>query len=188
MRGGSGRGRVVGPLFPDQWLCPQLPWLLLPPLCPPFPGHIRPDSGSGHSYSAWSTSVAGVTSAEELPLQRTEDVTSVSFLMDKVTEGGVGVGWPFCEREDGLHWRSVAKDKGADQFPPMACCKMKTLKVLQRKRTVVGWDIVRWHTDSHCTFKMNVREDGQAQIVDFSRNLPYPPQLNKRLLEGLPSH
>lgn len=45
MRGGSGRGRVVSPLFPDQWLCPQLPWLLLLLPCPPFPGHIRPDRG-----------------------------------------------------------------------------------------------------------------------------------------------
>ncbi|CAF98301.1 unnamed protein product [Tetraodon nigroviridis] len=64
----------------------------LPPLCPPFPGHIRPDSSSSHSYSARSASGAGVTSAEELPPQRIEDVTSVSFPMDKVTEGGVGVG------------------------------------------------------------------------------------------------
>lgn len=36
MREGSRRGRVVGPLFPDQWLCPQLPWLLPPAAVPTF--------------------------------------------------------------------------------------------------------------------------------------------------------
>lgn len=62
-------------------------------------------------------------------------------------------------------------------------------QVLQRNRTIVGWDIVCRHTDSHPTFKkMNAHEDGQAQIVDFSWNLLPPSQLNKHLLESLPSH
>lgn len=54
------RGHVVGPFFPDQQLCPQLPWLLL---CPPFPGHIRPDSRSSSSSSSHVHSALGCTAA-----------------------------------------------------------------------------------------------------------------------------
>lgn len=52
---GSERGHVVSPLFPDQRLCPQLPWLLL---CPPFPGHIRLDSSSSHIHSTLRSTAA----------------------------------------------------------------------------------------------------------------------------------
>ncbi|KAM7396731.1 hypothetical protein PAMP_019748 [Pampus punctatissimus] len=50
--GGSGRGHVIGPSFPDQRLCLRLSWLLL---CPPFPGHIRLDNSSSSSSNIHST-------------------------------------------------------------------------------------------------------------------------------------
>lgn len=146
MREGSGRGLVVGPLFPDQWLCPRLPWLLLPLPCPPFPGHIRPDNRSGHCYSARNTSIAGVTSMEGLPPQRFEHFTSVSF----ITPGGQG------HRRGHGGWVDLsvhARTRAALKFRGKRQSSAAPVKDLQRNTTVVGWDIVCWRTNPYRVVK-----------------------------------
>ena len=177
MREGSGRGRVVGPLFPDQWLCPQLPWLLPPPLFPPFPGHIRLDSGSGHSHSARSALLCrghlgrGAPSAADWGCHFSQLTNGQGHRRGR--GGGLTFLWTWGR--PALTFRGK-KTKGADWFSPMACCKMKTPLYKMsgsaegwRERIAVGWAIVCWHTVSHRTLKkMNVCKDSQAQIVDFS--------------------
>lgn len=76
----SGRGRVVGSLFPAQQLCPQLPWLLF---CPPFPGHIRVDSNSSsnlHSALGSGTQIHCNLDVKDT-LQRFGDFRKVCFQM-----------------------------------------------------------------------------------------------------------
>lgn len=81
----SGRGRVVGSLFPAQQLYPQLPWLLF---CPPFPGHIRVDSNSSrnlHSALGSGTQTHCNLDVKDT-LQRFGDFRKVCFQMSSTQE------------------------------------------------------------------------------------------------------